>query len=106
MTSHKHGRGEEEQYFAKVEDEKIKAQANEAAHARTAAQAEELRKAHWMRCPKCGNELVERRFRTVTVDQCGWCGGVYVDRAEFAAIAGREDGVLRAALNELLRPKS
>ncbi len=96
---------EEDDYFAKVEEEKIKAQADEAAREQAAAQAEELRLAHWMRCPRCGNELIETRFRTTRIDQCGWCGGVFLDRGELTTLAGHEDGVLRVVLSELLHPR-
>jgi hypothetical protein len=93
---------EEEDYFAHVEEEKIKAQADHSAEMRSAQQAEQLRLAHWMRCPKCGNELTETRFRGHRIDQCGWCGGVYLDRTEFTALAGSGEGVLREVLAELL----
>ncbi len=96
---------EEQDYFAKVEEEKIKAQADEAALARAADQAESLRLAHWMHCPKCGNELTDTSFRGVRIDQCGWCGGVWLDRGELTQLAGHEGGVLRAVLSELLKPK-
>ncbi|MBK7974884.1 MAG: zf-TFIIB domain-containing protein [Deltaproteobacteria bacterium] len=96
---------EEEEFFAQVEEEKIKEQGDHAALRQAAQQAEQLRLAHWMHCPKCGNELTETRFRGMRIDQCGWCGGVYLDRAEFTKLAGHGEGVLHAVLGELLTPK-
>jgi hypothetical protein len=65
-----------------------------AAHARgrselSARERDELRALHWMRCPKCGTELVEIKFRGVKVDKCFGCGGVYLDDGELEQLAGK-----------------
>ena len=44
---------------------------------------------HWMHCPKCGAELTEVEFRSVKVDKCFSCGGVYLDDGELEQLAGR-----------------
>lgn len=54
-----------------------------------AAERERLRQQHWMRCPKCGNELEEIVFRGVKVDKCFGCGGVYLDDGELEQLAGK-----------------
>jgi hypothetical protein len=52
-----------------------------------AARAERERRAkqelHWMKCPKCGQDLEECRIEGVVMEQCTECHGVYFDRAEF-----------------------
>ena len=50
---------------------------------------ERLRELHWMRCPKCGAELQEIVFRSVKVDKCFACGGVYLDDGELEQLAGK-----------------
>lgn len=50
---------------------------------------ERLRELHWMRCPKCGAELKEIVFRSVKVDKCFACGGVYLDDGELEQLAGK-----------------
>lgn len=49
----------------------------------------ELKRLHWMRCPKCGSELEEIVFRGVKVDKCFVCGGVYLDDGELEQLAGK-----------------
>ncbi|MFO0632487.1 MAG: zf-TFIIB domain-containing protein [Nannocystaceae bacterium] len=51
---------------------------------RTAARA-----LHYMRCPKCGMELLEITFRGVRVDKCFDCGGVWLDDGELEELAGK-----------------
>src|SRR5882724_2505062 len=41
-------------------------------------------------CPKCGAPLAERKIDGVSVDECGSCGGVWLDRGEIQILAGRD----------------
>ncbi|HEY8377743.1 MAG TPA: zf-TFIIB domain-containing protein [Nannocystis sp.] len=50
---------------------------------------EQLRRLHWMRCPKCGAELSEVLFRAVKVDKCFSCNGVYLDDGELEQLTGK-----------------
>lgn len=50
---------------------------------------EQLRRLHWMRCPKCGAELAEVQFRAVKVDKCFSCNGVYLDDGELEQLTGK-----------------
>lgn len=46
-------------------------------------EAQEQKKLHWMKCPKCGSELVEEPVNeAVMIDQCTRCGGMYFDRGK------------------------
>lgn len=42
------------------------------------------------RCPKCGRKLVETVYRSVRVDRCSGCGGVWLDPGEIEALASEE----------------
>ena len=55
------------------------------------------------RCPKCGESLSERTMRSVTVDECLKCGGIWFDKGEFEEIAAREN---EGWLGSLLRARS
>lgn len=46
-----------------------------------------LRERHWMRCPKCGMELLEIDFLGHKVDQCSACRGLWLDEGEVEALA-------------------
>jgi uncharacterized protein len=49
----------------------------------------ELRKLHFMHCPKCGVEIEEITFRGVRIDKCFGCGGVWLDDGELEELAGK-----------------
>lgn len=89
----------EEEYFARVEAEKLKNIALERAGQLSKKQKEDLRKAHWMHCPKCGMELHPVPYRGVTLDKCFHCKGVYLDEGELEKVAGGENGFLDGVLS-------
>jgi acetyl-CoA carboxylase beta subunit len=41
---------------------------------------------HWMKCPKCGMDLIERDYKHVKVDMCAHCDGIWFDAGEMAAL--------------------
>ena len=94
MSDPKKPSNAEDEYFAREalkrkEQAKIK-QSHE--------ERENLKQLHWMRCPKCGQELEEIVFRDVSIDRCTTCGGVFLDKGELEHLAGGEENVLRAIM--------
>jgi hypothetical protein len=97
-TEHKPSRNEEE-YFAKVEAERIERKRRELARLQQDAE----RKSHHMRCPKCGGHLVTEEFHKVQIDRCPDCHGVWLDQGEIDVVMAHEDkGLLSKALGEFL----
>src|SRR5262245_4440224 len=47
-----------------------------------AAQREALKKAHFMKCPKCGHDMAEQQLGDITIERCTFCEGVYFDAGE------------------------
>ena len=87
----------EEEYFARLDFEKRKKLAAE--HARDMAEGEraKLKEAHWMRCPKCGNELVTLSMRGVHIDTCSSCSGMWLDAGELEMLVKSDDsGLLKS----------
>ncbi|MDZ4752917.1 MAG: zf-TFIIB domain-containing protein [Phycisphaerae bacterium] len=41
---------------------------------------------NWMRCPKCGGQLVETDLEAVKIDRCAACGGVFLDKGELEVL--------------------
>jgi hypothetical protein len=84
----------EEEFFAREEASKQKKAAIE--RSRTIAQAErdELKRQHWMRCPKCGMELKTINYREVAIDRCFSCHGTWLDEGELERLTGKEPGLL------------
>lgn len=48
----------------------------------TQEEKERLKGLHFMKCPKCGMELIEIDHRGVKVDKCSGCEGVWLDAGE------------------------
>jgi hypothetical protein len=97
-TENKPSRNEEE-YFAKLEAERLERKRQE--QARFAADAE--RKSHYMRCPKCGGQLVTEEFHRLQVDRCPDCHGVWLDAGEIDAVMQLEErGIMSRALGEFM----
>jgi Zn-finger nucleic acid-binding protein len=82
---------QEEEYFARQEFERRKKLAEERARALEAEERERLRQLHWMRCPKCGSELVEVGLRGVRIDKCASCAGLWLDAGELEQLTGSGD---------------
>jgi len=47
---------------------------------------EKLRQAHWMKCPKCGNDLKAEQLEGIEVERCTVCGGLHFDPGELETI--------------------
>lgn len=54
------------------------------------AELEKLRAAHWMKCPKCGHDMKATPIEGVDLEQCTFCGGVYLDRNELDGLLLRK----------------
>jgi hypothetical protein len=68
----------EDEYFAKKDAELIKEMRAKLDKERD----ESERKAHYMKCPKCGYDLKEEEHGQVKVDICPNCKGMFLDAGE------------------------
>src|SRR5512134_1986127 len=84
----------EEEYFARVEFERKKKAEEEKQKNMAAAEKKRLKDLHYMHCPKCGMELIEVNYKTLKVDRCSSCDGVWLDAGELEAAAKLEKSVL------------
>ena len=84
----------EDEYFAKQELERRKKWAAEQSAKTSVDEKERLKQAHWMKCPKCGNDLQEIGLHGVKVDQCAHCGGIFLDAGELEQIEKHDAGVV------------
>lgn len=81
----------EDDYFAREEQHRKQKEDI----TRTKQEREELRKLHYMKCPKCGSDLETKLHEAVEVDVCKACGGVWLDAGELEQLAGKESTVLK-----------
>jgi len=75
----------EEEYFARRDAELLRQQ-REAAR-KSAVEAE--RRTHFMKCPKCGYDLITGDWDGVKIEQCTNCHGVWADAAEVESLLKR-----------------
>jgi len=47
-----------------------------------------------MKCPKCGMNLVEIEYRSIKVDRCSACEGVWLDKGELKSVADLDKSLL------------
>jgi hypothetical protein len=68
----------EDEFFLKQDAELLKEQRARLDEERRRAE----RSAHYMKCPKCGGDLVERSFSGVKIDVCPTDNGMWLDAGE------------------------
>ena len=86
MTQEKPSRNEDE-YFAKLDAEKLQ---KKKAEMEAAAKAVE-RKSHYLKCPKCGGDLATEVFHKVQIERCPECAGIWLDAGEVDAVIAHDD---------------
>lgn len=80
----------EEEYFARMEFEKRKKAEEEKQRKLAEEEKKRLRELHYMKCPKCGMELIEIDYKVIKVDKCSACEGIWLDAGELETISKLE----------------
>ena len=76
----------EDEYFARLEFERRKAALKDVEGRAADADRQRVLAVAKGRCPKCGAALVAVQFRSVEIDKCSHCGGIWLDMGEIEAI--------------------
>ena len=84
----------EAEYFAKLEFEKRKKREAEKQAQFVEEAKRKLKELHYMRCPKCGMQLIEIDYKRIAVDKCSSCGGVWLDAGELEVVSKMDKGAL------------
>lgn len=80
----------EEEYIARMEYERLKKLEHEKHKKLAEEEKNRLKELHYMRCPKCGMELIEIDYKGIKVDKCSECEGIWLDAGELEAISKLE----------------
>ena len=80
----------EEEYFARIEFERRKTMEVEKVKKLAEEEKKNLKDLHYMRCPKCGMELIEIEFKGIKIDKCFQCDGIWLDSGEMDALSKLE----------------
>ena len=91
----------EEAFFARQEHERKRSLAQAREERLRADERRTLKERHWMRCPKCGMELIEIDHLGHKVDQCSACRGLWLDAGEVEAFAKPGEGWSLRSIKEL-----
>jgi len=84
----------EEEFIARIEYQRRK-KAEEEKHAQMSEAEKRRRKElHFMHCPKCGMKLIEVDYKSLKIDRCSSCDGVWLDAGELEAAVELERGLL------------
>jgi uncharacterized protein len=89
----------EDEYFVRIEQEMKKRIAEQNRTHASKEASEKLRELHFMKCPKCGMDLIEIDFKGMKIDECTACRGIWLDAGEFDAMAKIEKPVLERLFN-------
>ena len=84
----------EEEYFIRMEFEKKRNLEEEKRRKLGIEEKKRLKDLHYMRCPKCGMQLIEIYYNGVHTDKCSGCGGIWLDTGEFEALSKTDSSVL------------
>jgi len=86
--------GYEQNFIAKMEFDRRKAIEEEKRKKMEVDERNKLQKLHYMKCPKCGMELIEIDYKNIKVDKCSDCSGIWLDAGELEAIAKLDKSLL------------
>lgn len=84
----------EEEYYARMEYEKKRKLEEEKNKNMQSGEKQKLRDLHYMKCPKCGMDLIEIDYKTIKIDKCSGCEGVWLDAGEMETVSAMEKGGL------------
>lgn len=94
-----------DEYFWKIDQDLLAKQRQQRAIEREKIEKEAAQKAHWMKCPKCGGNLVETDFHDIKVDRCTDCKGAFFDEGELnlLRVRNQHQSWLASFLGETLK---
>ena len=81
---------QEEEHFARMEYERKKKIEEEKHKSLAAGERKRLQEIHYMRCPKCGMELIEIDYKGIKIDRCSECEGIWLDAGELETVSKLE----------------
>ncbi|PKN20447.1 MAG: hypothetical protein CVU71_01250 [Deltaproteobacteria bacterium HGW-Deltaproteobacteria-6] len=84
----------EEEYYARMEYEKKRKLEEQKVQNMKQEEKLKLKDIHYMKCPKCGMDLIEIDYKNIKIDKCSACEGVWLDAGELETVADMEKGGL------------
>lgn len=88
----------EKEFFAREELEKKHRLQEKQKNEIAAKNLNERKQAHFMKCPKCGDDLKTIRISFVDVEECPSCGAMVLDKGELAKLKTADSSILKSLL--------
>jgi hypothetical protein len=60
---------------------------------------EELKALHFMKCPKCGHDLLTKRMNSLEIEQCVSCKALVIDADKVEKFINQEKSILKSIIN-------
>lgn len=60
---------------------------------------EDIKALHFMKCPKCGNDLHTRRMSYIDIDQCSSCGVLVIKPEDVEKFVAEEKSILKSFID-------
>ena len=80
----------EAEYYAREEFDRRKTLEIDKRAAMEAEEKKQQQELHYMRCPKCGMQLIEIDYQGIEIDKCSECEGVWLDAGELEVVSKME----------------
>jgi uncharacterized protein with PIN domain len=87
----------EEEYFARENAEAVRRLRAKL----DAEHAQEERRLHIMRCPRCGGHLQDQMHHHVRIQVCPECGGTWLDKGELQLLEHVDNSAIRRFLRDI-----
>ncbi len=84
----------EDEYIARMEFERKKKAEMDKQRKLAQEEKKRLKELHFMKCPKCGMELIEIDYKGTKIDECSQCRGVWLDAGELTVVSRMEKKAL------------
>lgn len=85
------GYNREELYLHDVNQKLIDERREKLNQERKAREHEQNQKIHWMKCPKCGENMTELDMKNIKADVCTVCKGLFFDKGELDILLDSRD---------------
>jgi len=84
----------EGEYIARIEYQRRKKVEEEKDREMAEEKKRQRKELHFMHCPKCGMMLIEVDYKSLKIDRCSGCEGIWLDAGELEAAVELDKGVL------------
>lgn len=99
--------GEEmgDDYFAKLELEKLEKLRIKIKSDNAASHREAAKELHYHRCGKCGDAMETKIWRGVEIEVCPDCGAILLDKGELETLSGSDESGVISGILSLFQPR-